>query len=280
MVLTNDGKPDTAQLLLGRGHLMLDLFDTSDNPTLMMRSLGNASGFTLTGEEEIIEHFSSRAGLKKLDASATLTKSLKGTMTLEEISPENIALFGSATITEIAAESGSVSNDVWIPDDAGGYWVQIWRDAADTSPGPEKKQGTRPAVGINPAVAATISGSVENTDFEVDYARGRLYIIPAGNLSNTGGAWKSITYTLLAGDRRDIRLLNRTVVRGRLTFVSENAQTSEKRTLILNKIKMQASGDLQFISNEWASLAIEFTCEEDATNFPNSPVGSLHVSQT
>ncbi len=277
MVLTNDGKPDTAQLLLGRGHLMLDLFDTSDNPTYMMRALGNASGFTLTGEEEIIEHFSSRTGLKKLDASATLTKSLKGTMTLEEISPENIALFGSATITEISAESGSVSNAVWIPDDAAGFYVQIWRDAVN----PTAKQGTRPAVGMNPAVAATISGSTEGTDFEVDYARGRLYILPSpGNLGNSGGAWKSITYSLLAGDRRDIRLLDRTVVRGRLTFVSENAQTSEKRTLILNKIKMQASGDLQFISNEWASLAIEFTCEEDATNFPNSPIGSLHVSQT
>lgn len=279
--LTNQGKPDTQQYVLGRGHLYFDLFiEGTDAPSYRQRHLGNASAFSLTSEEEIIEHFSSRAGLKKTDASATLTKALKGSMTLEELSAENVALFTSANIDVDVATPTFTDKPVFIPANSAGYYVQLWDAAVDDTPGPAVVQGGDPVTGLDSGSAFTLKDSLlatltAGTDYEIDLERGQLYIPVGGALDQIGDEWCYFSATALAGTRKNVKFLDRTVVRGALTFVGENAVSGLKRILRLHKVKMQASGELSMVGNEFASMAVEFTAEENSS-FSTSPVGTLH----
>lgn len=80
---------------LGKGILKFDRFDDDGLPT-GLRDLGNAPTCSLTPEEETLEHFSAREGIRTLDKEVSLTRKLRGTFILDEYDKENLrmALFG------------------------------------------------------------------------------------------------------------------------------------------------------------------------------------------
>jgi hypothetical protein len=65
-----------------------------------IRELGNAPSVRLSPTTETLEHFSSQAGIRSKDRTILLEKSLTATITLDEITPENLAMFLFGTVTE------------------------------------------------------------------------------------------------------------------------------------------------------------------------------------
>ncbi len=117
---------------IGKGILKFDRFDANGLPT-GLRDLGNAPNFTLTPTEEIIEHFSSREGIKTLDLEKSLSRKINGKFTLDEYDQDNLrlALFGvtgsfSIKLLQAGVIEGQIdftgTNEVGPK-----YHVEIWK---------------------------------------------------------------------------------------------------------------------------------------------------------
>ncbi|MEO0250055.1 MAG: hypothetical protein ABIN58_11130 [candidate division WOR-3 bacterium] len=123
--------PSTENYTIGKGVLY---FDRHVNGVPSgMRDLGNAPNFTLTVTPEILDHFSSREGLKKKDKSVVVSLALGGKFTLEEYDIDNLALalYGSVsgrTMT-LLAEQKVEGHLRFIGDPAQGpqYKVELWK---------------------------------------------------------------------------------------------------------------------------------------------------------
>lgn len=70
--------------------------------------LGNVTDVTLTADNETLEHFSSRQGIKTKDLVITLSRALTLKFTAEEYTPFNVALQVQGTLNEAAADGPEV----------------------------------------------------------------------------------------------------------------------------------------------------------------------------
>lgn len=267
----NGGKPSSDNYLLGRGILKMDVFDASNARTHKLLDLGNVNSFTLALEEETIDHTSSRKGLKTIDASITLSKSTKGSFQADEVTENLLGLFTSGN-TEQETAANVTNGALLVPADSGGHWIELWSAAVN---------GVNPAGGerlIN-GTFATNGGTwgTLGVDYEVDHARGQIFIVPGGSLDQVSDNWTlTFNYTFTGSPTvTRVRMMQKTVVRGALVFSGSNAQTGEKYEVRLHKVKLSADGDAELISDDFANLQFAFTAEEDTSYDADSPVGTI-----
>lgn len=69
------------------------------------RDIGNVSSMVITPDMTTLEHFSSREGVKKKDKTVIIEKKSTVVMTLEEFTPENVALMMLGAV-DMAAVGG------------------------------------------------------------------------------------------------------------------------------------------------------------------------------
>lgn len=94
--------------VIGRGKLYFDQFAAGTTTTTGERYLGNSPEFSLNQSSEDLDHYSSDEGIRVKDASVTLSQENGGSITLDSISPENVALWflGSEQTVVIASATG------------------------------------------------------------------------------------------------------------------------------------------------------------------------------
>lgn len=277
MVLSTDnayGQPSTSNYLLGRGILMLDFY-SSDLPTKKFFDMGNATAFTITIDEETLEHQSSRAGLKKTDASVTLSKQLSGSFTLDESAAKQLASFLSGTIAETAIGAASFADPTRmkqeIPANSGGHWLEI-ADKDDSD-----KRYRNLDTGTFKVFSLTTGGTEWTAQTQVDEKLGMFFVINnAADLDDAASQDVYLEFTAPAGSNQEIQTLQQTTVRAALLFRAENAQTGKKREARLHKVKITSEGDLALIGDEFAEMTFNFIAEESSeTKFSASPVGTI-----
>ena len=78
--------------VLGRGKLYLSRLRDPQIPG-PFRYVGNTTEFNMTAETETLEHQSSDAGINEVDDQVQLGVTRTGTFTMDDIQPENLALF-------------------------------------------------------------------------------------------------------------------------------------------------------------------------------------------
>ncbi len=117
---------------VGKGIIKFDRFDANGLPT-GLRDLGNGPLFNLVPTEEILEHYSSREGVKTLDKEIALSRKLNGRFQLDEYDKNNLrlALFGatgSYAIYPLSAGAIEGQLDMLMTNDVGAkFHVQIWK---------------------------------------------------------------------------------------------------------------------------------------------------------
>lgn len=89
--------PNTGNLQVGKGYLRF-----KEHGSGVMRHLGNCSEIVGTPEVETLEHFSSMQGTKKKDLVVILEQKYSLKITMEEITPANVALMVAGTLDEDA----------------------------------------------------------------------------------------------------------------------------------------------------------------------------------
>lgn len=95
--------PNTGNLQVGKGYLRFKEHGQSE-----WRHLGNCSEVVGTPEVETLEHFSSMEGTKKKDLVIVLEQKYSLKITMEEITPQNVALMVNGEYDEAAVGGPTV----------------------------------------------------------------------------------------------------------------------------------------------------------------------------
>ncbi len=96
---------------VGRGRLAFNQLDSDGNYT-GFRWLGNTPGFDINVESENLQHSSSEGGLSEIDLDIVLSITRTATITVDNFSSDNLAIFLGATVADIAQTSTSVTNEL------------------------------------------------------------------------------------------------------------------------------------------------------------------------
>lgn len=234
----------TNNYTLGRGKVYLGRETTFDQfATVGERYVGNSPGFVLNIESTSLDHFNSDGGINELDASVTTQVNRSGTMTLDDISSDNLLLFFLGNKITISQAATAVTNEA-INGVIKGLFYQL--GATATNP-----QGVR---GIGSVVVTNDAGApvtyTEGDDFEIDTETGRLYIVPDGAIAS--GTNLLVDYTPVASTR-DRVISGSAPVRGRLRYVEDNP-AGQNRTFLLPLIEISPNGDFDLKGDSWRQL--------------------------
>lgn len=249
--------PNVLNYMVGKGKVYFDRFDEDGNSTGEL-DLGNDPSFALTPENEELEHFSSMAGVKTLDLTAIISSELNGKFTLDEININNlcIALLGDQ-VEYINQGDGNVNGEPIVG--RLGKWVKL-----------ENRKIAAGTVTVTSETGGTTYN--EGTDYNVDYDIGRIQVIVGGEIN--GGENLLVDYTFQQASYPAVYPTTRAKVEGLLRFVGDCTFGFDYE-VVFWRVQLMVSGDINFISEEWAN--IEFTIKglDDSANHPNNPYGMI-----
>lgn len=249
--------PSTDNYMVGKGKLYFDRLDDDGNSTGEL-DLGNDPIFALTPDNELLEHFSSMEGVKKKDKIAVIASNLNGKFTLDEPNIENLILaLSSEPVQYLNQGDGNQINEPVTC--FTGKWVKILRR--------KFTEGT--VVVTNEAHTVTY---VETTDYVIDYTIGRIFAVSGGAIANSQTVHVDYTY-----EEHSYPYANPATdpeVEGLLRFVG-NTDFGFDFEIVLWRAKISASGDINFISDEWAQIEFNLECLDDTENHPDEPYGMI-----
>lgn len=253
----SEASPNTLNYLVGKGKVYFDRLDANSNSTGEL-DLGNDPSFALTPENELLEHYSSMEGVKVKDASAIIAANLNGKFTLDEININNLclALFGD-DVEFLNQGDGNVNNEAIVG--RSGRWVKL-----------TYRKLTAATVVVTNA-AGTVTYTL-TTDYIVDATVGRIFVVAGGAIAD--GQALLIDYTYEQASYPYVSPTTRPVMEGLLRFVG-NADFGFDYEVVLWHVKLTASGDINFISDEWAQIEFSFEALDDSANHPDDRYGMV-----
>lgn len=210
--------------------------------------LGNCPSFSISIETEKAEHYSSETGLREKDASVVLEVKRSGSLTCDNMSMANVALFLSGSTGTITQAAGTVP-----------------AEEITIIPGRYYQLGLAPAtpVGARTVSAVVVKDSTGTTtydagdDYMLDAERGTLQILATGAI--VAGAIK-VAYTKAAVTWEGLRSGSSGELVGALRVVSDNA-TGSNRDFYMPKVSLVPSGELPVIADGTDFAQMEFEAD-------------------
>jgi hypothetical protein len=249
--------PNVLNYMVGKGRVYFDRFTDAGVSTGELH-LGNDPVFAETPVTETLDHFSSMEGIKLKDLSVNLSAGINLKFTLDEINVKNLDLAFLGDGVEYTVQAAGNQANEPITAHIGKY-IKL-----------NRRKLVAGTVNVT-NVAGTIT-YVDGVDYEVDTTIGRVLIITGGTIAENQVL--HVDYTYDACNIPTIKPITNTKVEGLIRFVGNCTHGSDFE-IVHWKVKLAASGDINFISDEWAQM--EFTAEvlSDAANHPDSPFGEI-----
>lgn len=260
--INTTGQPNPSDYNLGRGAVYFASIDATTGLPLAYRHLGNAPAFTVTVEPELLEHQSSRSGLKVTDLEIVVSQKTTVSVTLDEATNfENLAFFfsGSALNDQTNAATTTVSG----AEIAASGQRARWYDLRNSS-------GTR-LYDVNAAIlqisygASAPGTTLATTDYTVDAAMGRIFILETAAAALVGQKL-FVTYNT-AGTEKPIDMvygLTASTIKGALKFVSTNPNDSGKKVEYqFHEVSIRPEGDLALIGDEFTQITLTGTANKN-----------------
>lgn len=232
---------------IGRGKVYFSLFKAGTQEPAGFRFLGNCPGFNLTVAIETLDHYASTEGIREKDESIILQTNRTGSITSDEISTENVALFFLGTAGTVAQTSATAAT----------YTI------TDAIPGMMYRVGATTAAPTGfrnlSSVVVTVAGSpkVLGTDYTFDLARGLITIVGTEDDGTiVDGDDVLITYNRAAGTRKQV-LSGTSQVEGAIQFISASPTGTVQNDLYLPYVKLSPNGDFSLITDsDWTQLSL------------------------
>lgn len=251
MAIINRGKSN--DYVLGAGKVEFNLFPQNDATKAKgFRYLGSTSEFNLTKESETLEHKNSESGLTFTDAEVVTSSTLSGTLTVDNIVAENLALFFAGDIENVvqAAKTGEK------------HIAKIYRGlgyvlgTTDTNPnGVFKATVTKVEVFGSESDARRGTGGsvVPPAQYNADVDTAFIAFDKDAAAVAADGQWAVITYDLAAATR-EVVVSKSQAINGALRFVSDNA-TGTNRVYYMPKVTLTPNGDFSLKSSDnWQTI--------------------------
>lgn len=235
------------EYLIPRGRVYFDPYNASEELTGEI-PLGNCPGVSLTISTEKSDHFSSETGLRQKDGSWVIQVDRTGSLTCDNFSPSNAALWLSGTLEKKTQTAVAVTNEIRavIP----GRQYQLGATSANPL-------GVRNVTAVTVKSADDATTHVAGTDYNVDLETGRVQIIEGGGIA--AGNVK-FGYTPVAAEFESVKSGGKSELQGALRIVSDNA-TGGNRDWYLPKVTLTPSGDLPLIAEGTDVVTMEFGLE-------------------
>ncbi len=279
------GRPNPDNIWLGRGSITLGRLDSTTGKPYDFRHVGNCKALTLNIETETLDHQNSRTGVKVIDREIALSTKYNVSMTLDELSFDNLAIFFSGEAAAAGANpaaaltGGSALTDFLIATDAiTGRWYAL------VGTGGIRLMDIKAAGLVVESGASSAANLLAvGTDYELDAVWGRIFIPSTSTF--TDGHNLYITYTGgTAGTGTTFERPIDSVTIGTqsaqsyfLKYVGINPANDDQEMLVeLHSVKLKPEGDLNFIGDEFSELVLTGVAEKNETGFPDSPVGKAY----
>lgn len=239
------------QYVLGRGELFFDRMLPNTKTRTGERFIGNVTAFSLSIESETLEHFDSTQGIRQKDDSVLLQVNRTGTLTTDNIEADNLALFilgDKATITQTATPVVDYAINGIVLD----RYYQLGLTPSNPT-------------GVRNVSAVTVTGTggtptyTAGTDYVLDAALGRIYIPETSTIAP--GANILVDYTPAANTRERLSSASAGSIDGSLRFVARNPK-GPVRDVYLPYCSLTPSGELNFIGDEWLSMAFNLEVQK------------------
>lgn len=246
--------------VVGRGKLFFNQFlpDTK-TPAGGSRYLGNSPELSLSQDEEKLDHYSSDYGIKVKDASVSLQNDQSGSFSLDDISPENLALWFRGEVERNAIAGGAVA--AYLVDAAVlGAYIQLGLSAGDQIGARNVSAVTvKNMIGGGAGVVVTAPGN-----YELDAVTGRILVLDDATDIEEGDPL-SIAYTAAAGTE-ELVIAAGTIIEGRMEFFAQNA-AGENRDYIWPYVQVSPDGDFSLKGDDWQTMtfSIEILKLNDST---------------
>lgn len=243
---------ETNHYQIPRGRVFFDRFDALGAKT-GERYLGNCPGFTVEIKSEKAEHYSSESGLRQKDMSIVVQVDRTGTLTVDNLSLDNLALFIAgdlSTLTQAADSEVTEELDV-----IQGRYYQLGVTA-------QSPVGARDISGL--VVQSTDSSAtlyVEDEDYALDAALGRVQIITGGDIAPLGSAERvSFTYALPASAWDLAATGTVSELRGAIRFVADNA-SGDNRDVYMPAVSLAPTGEMKLVADDTDVNSMAFEIE-------------------
>lgn len=233
---------------VGRGEVYFAQFAPGTQTPGGEAFFGDCNGASLTMKATQLDHYQSTGGVKTVDQSATIQNDSSGSVMTENISVPNLALFFFGSSQTVTTTSGAVASEV-LPPVIPGLYYQLGATASDPVGIRGLDAGTPALVKSNDGVTIYVAG----TDYNVDYARGRIYIIPGGAIASA--SLPKVSYTKLATSRNRV-ISGQTPIEGAIRFLAANT-VGVNQDHYLPWVKVTPNGSFELIGDKYAQMQFD-----------------------
>lgn len=243
----------TNEYSIPRGRVYFDRFNANGQPTGEV-AFGNCPGFTFTAETEKAEHYSSEGGLAEKDAALIVQVNRSGSLTCDNFSTNNLALFVSGAVEQQAQTAGTVADEAYTVHQ--GRIYQLGTSAAFPA-------GVR---GVTDVVVKSADGATTyalGVDYNTDLDMARVQIIQGGSIPepvNGVGTAIKIGYKTTVKNWTRVKSGSTAEVQGALRVIADNA-SGANRDWYMPKVTLTPSGDLPIIQEGTDFTSMEFGVE-------------------
>lgn len=215
--------------------------------------LGNTPGADLTIDSTSLDHYSAESGIREKDDTALVEISRKLAITADDISVGNWARFiiGAASTKAQAATPvvDAVLGAVPLGKVKQGRYYQLGVTSGNLS-------GVRDVTAVTIKVGA--AAKVLGTDYTLDAALARIYIVPGGGIVDNDIVLES--YTPTAGTRDQVLSASSAAVAGALRFVADNPK-GINRDIFLPSVNLKPTGSAKLKGEQAEYMQLGFEVE-------------------
>lgn len=249
--------------MLGKGSILLDQFDSTNNPTGVFKHLGNCTKFELDLKDDIAELYQSLNKSVTLIATALKKRQPKITITGTDFSSDHISIAQmSSGKTTLAISAGTVSAETLIStaqtaNCKGRYFRTTSLNVDPTASAPALTQNS---------VALTAG-----TDYILlDPVQGIFYIPVTSTIDTTATHAVLVTYHTLVGNFDQVAGATIPFVTGHLLFVPDPVD-GQKIGCDIWRVNLNPNGQIGLIADDYGNWSLDGNILDDTANHPNDP---------
>ena len=254
--------------VLGAGKVYFNQFKDEDPLKAMgLRYLGSTSEFNLTSETETLQHQNSEGGMRHVDMEVPLSTTMTGSLTTDNISAENMALYFSGDYSkELATAATAITQTVKL---RRGSAVLIGSTAA-------KPQGEAAVTNVKVALTATPATTlVAGKDYDLV---GNMIVCDDGT-NSTALTATDVEYTITydrSQSTRDVVVAKGNSIVGLLLFKANNG-TGKNYDYLIPKCRLVANGDYAIKGgDDWQQMSMSVSVMKDG----NKPMMYINGTPT
>lgn len=240
-----------ANLLLGKGKVYFDRM-TSLGVRTGERFVGNCTKLEVNTTDELKEKYSSAQASTPLLKSVNVRRTAEFALTLDEFTPDNVALALMGTKSALSQGSGGPITAEVIADVLQGCYYPVGGST------PRRKIKSVAVKGPSGTPTYTLT-----TDYKVDAESGRIYIVEGGGIVD--GTHIEVDYSYDAATEIVLLGGNTNVIEGFLRFIGDPA-TGPILEAEVYKLSFTPDGAIGLIGDDYAEFSLKGKVESDGVH--------------